>query len=301
MEGDLFPAFAERRLKGDGAEVFARIGGAGFPLLLLHGYPETHVCWHKLAPRLAQRYTVVAADLRGYGASGFPEEEPAAAAFAKRAVAMDLVAAMGELGFSRFLVAGHDRGGRVAYRMALDHPDRIAGLAVISILPTFAMWERLQTNEYAMKAFRWFLLAQPPPFPEMLIAAAGVKYLHATLSGWTKDKDLLAFDPQALAAYEAAYTTASTIKASCEDYRAGWTMDRFHDQADLDRGQKIACPTLALWGSVEFADEALMLGAWQRIASDVSGRALDCGHFAPEEAADEVEEALRVFLQPIAR
>jgi haloacetate dehalogenase len=299
MGSDLFPGFSTRNLRGAGAEVFARVGGTGQPLLLVHGYPQTHMCWHEIANRLAEDYTVVACDLRGYGGSGTPEALPQSAAFSKRAMAMDLVAAMEELGFFRFFIAGHDRGARAAYRLALDHPGRVAGLAVMNILPTFAMWAQLETNEYAMKAFRWFLLAQPSPFPENLLKTAGPNYLHATLRDWTKKKDLSAFDPRALAAYEAAHTSDTTIMASCADYRAGWTSDRFHDQSDLDAGRKIACPTLALWGDAEFPDEALVLETWREIASDVTGRVLDCGHFAPEEAPEEVHAALWSFLQRI--
>jgi haloacetate dehalogenase len=300
---DLFPGFATSRLCGAGAEVFARIAGTGPPLLLIHGYPETHVCWHKIAGRLAEHFTVVVCDMRGYGASGSPapapQGDPESAAYAKRAMAADLVAAMGELGARRFFVASHDRGARVGYRLALDHPDRVTGLAVLNILPTFAMWERLRDNNYAMKAFRWMLLAQPAPFPETLIKRAGIAYLHATLAGWTKGGHLSPFDPRALAAYEAAYSTDKTIEASTADYRAGWTVDRFHDQADLDAGRKIACPTLALWGTAEFPDEAAFLTAWRRIASNLIGCPLDCGHFPAEESPDEVYHALHGFFRRI--
>jgi haloacetate dehalogenase len=298
---DLFPGFTARRLQGAGATVFARIGGSGPPLLLLHGYPQTHVCWHKIAGRLAEHYTVVVCDLRGYGAGGVPAvspaEDPESAAYAKRAMAADLVAAMHELDVPRFLVAGHDRGARVGYRLALDHPERVAALAVLNILPTFAMWERLQDNNYAMKAFRWLLLAQPFPLPETMIKAAGLTYLHATLSGWTKACSLSPFDPRALTAYEAAFSSDTTIAAAIGDYRAGWTTDRFHDQADLTAGRKILCPTLALWGKEEFPDEPAFLEAWRRIASDVTGCSLDCGHFPAEETPDEVFQALHRFFQ----
>jgi haloacetate dehalogenase len=251
----------------------------------LHGYPETHACWHKIAPALARRFTVVACDLPGYGKS-------TATASDKRTMARELVATMSRLGFSRFRVAGHDRGARVAYRMALDHPRRVATLAVVSILPTFAMWRQLRSTKYAMKAFRWFFMAQPAPMPETLIEGAGVAYLHATLSGWTKSRDLSAFDADALAAYEAAHTDLLTIAASCADYRAGWHVDRLLDETDLRAGAKIECPTLVLWGTAEFPDEAVMMSAWREIAADVRARPIDCGHFAPEEAPDDVARAL---------
>jgi haloacetate dehalogenase len=297
-DSDLFAGFTTVWLRGAGAKLFARVGGRGPFLLLLHGYPQTHACWHKVAGALAEHYTVVVCDLQGYGASGVPacQGDLASTAYAKRAMAADLVAAMDQLGAQRFFLASHDRGARVGYRMALDHPQRIAALAVLNILPTFAMWERLQDNRCAIKAFRWLLLAQPPPLPEMMIKTAGVAYLHATLSEWTRSKDLSPFDLRALAAYEAAFTD-KMIAASNADYRAGWTVDRFHDQIDLDVGRKIDCPTLALWGRDEFPDEAGFLAAWRRIVSDLEGWPLDCGHFAPEEAPDSVFRALHGFFQ----
>lgn len=299
--GELLEGFSVRRLRGTGAEVFARVGGHGQPVLLLHGYPETHVCWHRIACDLAQRHTVVLCDLRGYGYSGCPPGGYESANFGKREMAKDLVAAMDELGFSRFSVVGHDRGGRVAYRMALDHPAKVISLVVLSILPTFAMWSRLQSNEYAMKAFRWFFLAQPSPLPERLIEESGVEYLHATLRDWSKAKSLSVFDSRALIAYEAAHTSAPTIAASCADYRAGWDVDRVHDQADLERGRTIGCPTLVMWGAAEFPDEALMLRAWRQLAPQASYRPVDCGHFVPEEAPDELLASLRGFLPQYTR
>jgi haloacetate dehalogenase len=211
-------------------------------------------------------------------------------------MATSLVKVMSELGFHRFSVVGHDRGGRAAYRLALDHPEAVIALAVVSILPTFAMWARLRDNAYAMKAFHWFLLAQPTPFPERLLQAAGRPYLHATLREWTKSHELSVFDPRALAAYEHAYALASTIEAACGDYRAGWTIDRLHDQADLDAGRTIDCPVLALWGGTEFPDAAEVLLEWQRIAKHVMGHELPCGHFAAEEEPDTVYVTLQSFL-----
>jgi haloacetate dehalogenase len=293
---DLFPGFSARRLSTPCAEVFARIGGAGPPLLLLHGYPQTHVCWHAIARRLARRFTLVICDLPGYGQSRVFSDHAEETAFSKRAMADSFVAAMGALGMERFSVAGHDRGARVAYRLALDQPARVERLAVLSILPTFAMWPRLQNTEYAMKAFRWFFLAQVAPLPEMLIAPTAIQYLHATLSEWTKARNLSAFAPAALAAYEAAFASASAIAASCRDYRAGWTIDRLDDAADLEAGRKIECPTLVLWGHAEFPDETEMLAAWKQICGLVQGRGFDCGHFLPEEATHETVEALSDFL-----
>jgi haloacetate dehalogenase len=291
---DLFPGFSVRRLRGAGAEVFARVGGSGAPLLLLHGYPQTHACWHKVHRSLAVDYTVVACDLRGYGDSG-TLSPPDVAAFSKRAMAGDLVAAMTELGFERFHVAAHDRGARVAYRLVLDHPDRVRSLAVMSVLPTFAMWSELQNNAYAMQAFRWFLLAQPEPLPELLLGAAGAAYVRHTLSAWTEHRDLTAFDARALAAYERAHTTEAGIAASCNDYRAAWSVDRFHDREDLEAGRKIACPVLIIWGEAEFPDRELVLRAWKAIASNVQLHALPCGHFVAEERPADVSNALAAF------
>jgi haloacetate dehalogenase len=296
IEQDLFPGFSVQRLRGAGAEVFARVGGHGPPLLLLHGYPQTHACWNGVAAELAERYTVIACDLRGYGCSGQPADPSRTDAFAKREMARDLIAAMREIGFSEFSVVGHDRGGRVAYRMALDNPDAVTALAVVSILPTFAMWDRLRSNEYAMKAFRWFFLSQPSPLAEILIERAGLEYLHATLREWTATKSLSVFHPRALVEYEDAHTNARTIAASCADYRAGWTDDRFHDRADVDSRRTLASPTLVVWGTAEFPDGVSVLDAWRPLAPRAIGRAIDCGHFVPEEAPAECLAALLEFL-----
>jgi haloacetate dehalogenase len=296
---DLLPGFSVRSLRARDTEIFARIGGQGPPLLLLHGYPETHVCWHRVANQLARHYTVIVCDLPGYGRSApLRESGRQTQSFSKREMGRDLIAAMGALGFSAFSIVGHDRGGRVAYRMALDHPAAVTSLTLVSILPTFEMWSRLESNDYAMKAFRWFLLAQPSPLPEVLIERAGLAYLHVTLRDWTKEKNLSVFEPRALAAYEAAYTGASTIAASCADYRAGWTVDRFHDKADLEVGRTVVCPTLVLWGTAEFPDEVSVLTAWRRLAPLATGRGIACGHFVPEEAPGECLAALFEFLPP---
>ena len=291
---DLFPGFSARCLDTPTAEIFVRIGGAGPPLMLMHGYPQTHACWHQVAPRLADRFTVVVGDLPGYGAS-IAKNEKDETAYSKRTMATALLACMRQLGFHRFSIAGHDRGGRVAYRLALDFPEHVERLAVLAILPTFAMWRRLHDCEYAMKAFRWFFLAQPDLLPQRLIAAAPTVYLRQTLAGWTAAKDLSAFAPGALAAYEAAFVRDSVIAAGCGDYRAGWTLDRADDERSLQSEQKIRCPVLASWGRAEFPDEQEMLQAWASIARDVRGEAIGCGHFLPEEAADETAESLLRF------
>jgi haloacetate dehalogenase len=295
MHEDELGEFESHRLGGAGAEIFARVGGEGPPLLLVHGYPQTHLCWTKVARELSVHFTVVLCDLRGYGESARPPVTADAGNYSKRVMASDLVAAMDELGFARFHLAGHDRGARVAYRLALDSPERVQALAVLAILPTFAMWRRLADPAYAMRAFRWYLLAQPAPFPQQLIEAAPVEYLHATLAAWTGAKDLSPFPPNVLAAYETAFSRPDAIAASCADYRSGWTTDRLHDEADLRAGRRIACPTLVLWSKDEFPDSDTMLAAWREIAAQVAGHSLDCGHFLPEEAAGEVARALLDF------
>ena len=293
--GDLFPGFETWRLRTADADLFARVAGQGPPLLLLHGYPETHVCWHRIAPLLAEQFKVIVCDLPGYGESRVFGDVTDESAYSKRRMADTLLAGMRELGIDRFSIAGHDRGGRAAYRLALDHPECVERLAVLAILPTFAMWSRLRDPTYGMKAFRWFFLAQPAPLPERLIAPDAMSYLHTTLAGWTAHEDLSSFAPEALRLYETAFANDSAIAASCRDYRAGWTVDRLDDEADVAAGRKIRCPTLALWGRAEFADPHEMLAAWKGISVDVRGAALDCGHFLPEEASADTGRALLEF------
>jgi haloacetate dehalogenase len=296
---DLLPGFSAQSLQACDAELFVRIGGRGPPLLLLHGYPQTHVCWHRVAPLLAEQFTVVVCDLPGYGRSYVSALQKDEGSYSKRAMAAACLAAMTQLGFDRFGVAGHDRGGRVAYRLALDHPSHVERLAVLSILPTFAMWQHLSDNAYALQAFRWFFLAQPAPLPEALIIPSALAYLHATLAAWTAVKNLSPFSADTLAAYEAAFARPEVVTATCRDYRAGWTHDREADECDLVAGRKISCPTLLLWGRAEFADQSIMLAAWQSLCTDICpcSRAFECGHFLPEEAPVDTSSALlRFFL-----
>ncbi len=258
-----------------------RRGGNGPPVLLLHGHPQTHAMWHAVAPVLAADHTVIAADLPGYGGS-----KPVASG-SKREMANVLVAAMGELGFERFAIAGHDRGGRWTYRLALDHPDAVERLAVLDIVPTAEMWRRAD-KEFGLVDWHWFFLAQPEPFPERLIAAAPDTFYFRG--------DRSRFHPEALADYLAAVHDPEVIHAMCEDYRAGATVDHEQDEADLAAGRRIASPLLALWaGRDELGRWFDVLATWQRWADDVTGRPLDCGHFLAEEAADEVAGELRSF------
>jgi haloacetate dehalogenase len=296
---DLLPSFSAQTLQACDAQLFVRTGGHGPPLLLLHGYPQTHVCWHRVAPLLAEQFTVVVCDLPGYGRSRISSVGADAGSYSKRTMAAACLSAMKQLGFDQFSLAGHDRGGRVAYRMALDHPSHVERLAVLSILPTFAMWQHLKGNDYALQAFRWFFLAQPAPLPEALIIPSAHSYLHATLAGWTTAKDLSPFSTDALSAYETAFSRPEVVTATCRDYRAGWTHDREADERDLAAGRKISCPTLVLWGHAEFADQAVMLESWKSLCTELCprSRAFECGHFLPEEAPLETASGLlRFFL-----
>lgn len=297
MSDDLFPGFETRRIQTFGAEIHLRVGGGGPPLLLLHGYPQSHVMWHKVAPTLADRFTVVVPDLRGYGDSSCPPNDPDNFTYSKRAMAQDMVRVMEEIGHTLFAVAGHDRGGRVGYRLALDAPERVSRLAVLDIVPTHAMWHDF-TMKKAMKIYHWLFLAQPEPLPEMLIGKAPADYQNYTLASWTKARNLSAFDPRALDAYHRFFSDPAHIAAACNDYRAGQTYDLGADSADYDAGRKIACPVLALWGDAGIPDETdSPLATWQKWATDVRGAAVDSGHFVAEENPAATLQALAAFLE----
>lgn len=292
---DLFPGFESRWIATPGGRVFARIGGDGPPLVLLHGYPQSHVMWHRVAPALAGRFRLVIPDLPGYGSSDVPEFTDDHRHFTKRAMAAAIVAAMGELGHARFALAGHDRGARVAYRMALDHPERLSRLAVLDILPTFDYWARLD-RALALRIYHWMFLAQPYPLPETLIGGQAGWYLDRTLASWTARGDLSAFDPRALAHYRAAYADPLRVRAMCSDYRAGAGPDVEHDRADRDAGRSIGCPVLALWGGTGIAARAATpLDAWRAWASDLRGSPVAAGHFLAEENAGDTAAALAAF------
>ena len=276
--------------------VRARCGGSGPPLLLLHGHPQTHLMWHRVAPRLARDFTVVAPDLRGYGGSSAPPPAPDHAPYAKRAMAQDQIALMRHLGHERFAVVGHDRGGRVAYRLALDHPQRVTRLAVLDIVPTAEAFGRADMA-FGLGYWNWFFLAQPAPLPERLIGADPAyfygRYFDAAVNGTPRE----AFAPEALAEYLACAARPETIHAMCEDYRAGATADYAHDAADRAAGRRIACPVLALWsGRGALARWYDVLAVWRGWADDVRGGPLDAGHFLAEEAPDAVHAELRPFL-----
>jgi haloacetate dehalogenase len=293
----VFDGFETRRVATSGAEINLRLGGSGPPLLLLHGYPQTHVMWHRVAPYLAERFTVAAADLRGYGDSAKPASDPAHATYSKRAMARDQVEVMSSLGFERFAVVGHDRGARVAHRMALDHSNRVERAAVLDICPTLAMYERTDMA-FASGYYHWFFLIQPYDLPERLIAADPDFYLESKTGGFGLDprKDVSeTFDPAALEDYKRCFRDPAAIHASCEDYRAAATIDLDHDRADLNR--KIACPLLVLWGTQGLVGRLYdVLGLWRERAGDVTGRSIDCGHYLAEEAPADTLAALQAFL-----
>lgn len=283
---DMFDGFSASTVQG----IRVRVGGEGPPVLLLHGYPQTHAMWHRVAPGLAAAgRTVICPDLRGYGASHKPPAGEGHVNYAKRTMAAELVSVMAELGFDRFNLAGHDRGGRVAYRMALDHPERVLRLATLDIVPTLDTWESLRGTR-TLGAWHWPFLAQPAPLPETLIGADPAWFLRTLCGQWAAS----ALEEN-MSVYIDAFDT-DTIRATCDDYRAGATIDVEIDRADRDAGRRISCPLLALWGDPTGTRPALT-EIWARWADDVTGRALPCGHFLAEEAPDATLAALDQFFR----
>jgi haloacetate dehalogenase len=285
----LFPGFESRRIRTSGATINLKIGGSGSPVLLLHGYPQTHAMWHKVAPQLARDYTVICADLRGYGDSSKPRGVPGHANYSKRAMALDMAQAMEKLGFARFHVVGHDRGGRVAHRLARDHGRRVQSLTVLDISPTLKMYQ--STNvQFAKAYYHWFFLIQEAPLPEQMLEGMGPQYILTRLG--RGKSGIKVFDRRALAEYTRCFDPHST----CEDYRAAATIDLVHDRKDLRK--KLQMPVLALWGR-QGVIAALFdcLADWREVAADVRGRALQCGHFIPEEKPKELLLELRRFFR----
>jgi len=297
----LFPEFEPRRIRTSGTEINLVVGGSGPPLLLLHGYPQTHAMWHRIAPRLAAYFTVVCADLRGYGDSGKPLSEPDHRTYSKRAMAQDQIEVMQALGFSRFAVAGHDRGGRVAHRMARDHPERIERLAVLDISPTAIMYGKTD-KAFASAYYHWFFLIQPYDLPERLIGADPTYYLRKKIGGWGSG-GLSLFHATARAEYERCFRDPATIHATCEDYRAAAGIDLEHDAADTAR--KLDCPLLALWGERGVVHRLFdPVADWRSVAHDVRGKALPSGHYLAEEVPDATLAELLAFFcaaNPCAR
>lgn len=292
---DLYPGFASEWVSTSRGRIFARIGGSGPPLLLLHGYPQTHVMWHRVAPQLAARFQLVIADLPGYGWSDVPKTDADHTPFSKRGMAEAMIEVMEKLGHARFALAGHDRGARVSYRLALDHPGRLSRLAVLDILPTLDYWAKMD-RAFALRVYHWAFLAQPAPLPEHLIAANSDEYFTHTLKSWARS-GTDPFDPRALQHYLAALRDPLRIHAACEDYRAGATTDVAHDEADRDAGRMISTPLLALWGGAGIAASAATpLDTWRRWATNVSGAAIESsGHFLCEEQPETTAAALLAF------
>lgn len=288
----LFEGFETRRIAGAGAEIFCRIGGSGPPLLLLHGYPQTHAMWHKVAPRLAEKFTVICADLRGYGDSSKPDSDTAHRVYSKRATAADMVAVMQALGYPRFRLAGHDRGGRVSHRLALDFPAAIERVAVLDIIPTLTLFNTVN-QAVATSYYHWFFLAQPNPHPERMIGADPDYYLESKLRAWSAAAaDIYA--PEAMAEYKRCFRDPRCIHATCEDYRAGASIDLDDDRADSH--MRVEAPLLVLWGANGAMQKNYdVLATWREKARDVRGEALPCGHFLPEEAPQETFRALNAF------
>ena len=287
----MFKGFQQRRVKTSGAEINVKIGGEGPPLLLLHGYPQTHVMWAPIAEQLAESFTVVCSDLRGYGDSSKPESDSQHQAYSKRAMALDQIEVMEALGFQRFFVAGHDRGARVTHRMALDHPDRVKRCAVIDIAPTLTMYENTDMA-FARGYYHWFFLIQPADLPERMIGADPVYFLRWTLRSWGASEDF--YSAQAFEEYARCFHDPACLHATCEDYRAGATIDLEHDRSDLNR--KIETPLLVLWGDKGLVGRTYdVLTVWRDKADHVEGHAVPAGHFVPEEAPRETLAALKDF------
>lgn len=293
MSAPFFPGFKVHRAELGDATIHAEVGGSGPPLLLLHGYPQTHVAWHRVAPALARHFTVVAPDLRGYGDSTGPGGDPLHIHHCKRTLGGDQVRLMKSLGFDRFAIVGHDRGARVAYRLCLDQPGVVSAFTSLTVVPTEAMWRRANMD-FGLKAFHWYLFAQPFDLPERLLDADPAYFLD-----WSLRSAVLRFDavtPQALAEYHRAFAKPSVRHAMIEDYRAAASIDLRHDNEDLAAGRRIACPLQVLWSASNTARPD-PVEIWRQWADHVEGAAIDCGHLMAEEAPDEVLAHVLPFLQ----
>ncbi|WP_311065220.1 alpha/beta hydrolase [Halomonas sp. DWK9] len=293
----MLEGFEKQTRHVNGVDIAFRLGGSGPALLLLHGHPQTHVIWHKVARELAQHFTVIAADLRGYGDSGKPDDDPEHLNYAKRTMAADMAELMSALGFERFKVLAHDRGARVAHRLGVDYAERVERMVLLDIAPTLAMYRG--TNEaFARSYWHWFFLIRPQPLPEMLIQADPAQYLKSVMGA--RSAGMAPFAPEALAEYERCLALPGTATGICGDYRASATIDLVHDQADIDAGVKLTCPINVMWGA-EGAIEACFdaLAEWRKVATQVEGKALPCGHYIAEEVPDLLlEEALPFLLDP---
>ncbi|SDD69922.1 alpha/beta fold hydrolase [Rhodospira trueperi] len=288
------PGFERRFVTVAGQDVLALIGGDGPPLLMLHGDPQTHLCWHRIAPRLAETHTVVLTDIRGRGETHKPASPPDGAAYAKRAMGAEQLGVMRSLGFPAFALVGHDRGARVAHRLALDHPETVTRLAVMDIIPALDFYETA-TSAVAQDYFYFFFLTQPPPLPERLIAGAAEAFMSHILLGLSNEHP--PYDAEVFDAYIAASTTPQAIAAMCACFRAGLSIDCRHDRADRKAGRSIACPTLVLWGEHGVIGRHFDVpSVWAKWCRDPTFAPMPSGHFIPEEAPDAVLDALTTFL-----
>lgn len=289
---ELLPGFRWYDVEVDGIRIRTAVGGTGAPLLLLHGHPQMHLTWHKIAPILAKRFTVVATDLRGYGDSAKPDGGAEHVNYSKRAMAADQVGVMKALGFDRFRVIGHDRGGRVAHRLALDVPQSVEKLVVIDIAPTATMYARTDM-EFARRYFWWFFLIQPSPLPERLIGADPDFFLESHIAGQIKIPGSV--DPRVMVQYRRCYADPRMRHAVCEDYRAAAGIDLVHDAEDS--GKRVEAPLLALWGARGTVGALYdVVETWREKAMNVQGHAIDCGHSPQEEAPEEMLRSIDVFL-----
>ena len=280
----------------DGVTLHGRIGGAGRPLLLLHGHPQTHAIWHRVAPALAALYTVVLMDLRGYGDSSRPAPDPAHRNHSKREMALDAQAVMQHHGFERYQVLAHDRGARVAHRLAADHPAAVERLMVLDIAPTLGMYAHT-SEAFARAYWHWFFLIQPPPLPEALLDADPARYVRSVMGG--RHAGLTPFAPEALAEYERCAALPGTSASICEDYRASASIDLDHDREDVAAGRRLAMPLRVLWGEHGAVGKCFdVLALWRERADDVAGQSLPCGHYMPEEAPDALLREALAFFQP---
>jgi haloacetate dehalogenase len=290
----MLDSFATTRIMRDGVDLHTRRAGKGPGLLLIHGHPQTHAMWHLVAPALAEKFTVVLMDLRGYGDSGRPEADPAHTSYSKREMALDAMAVMQHHGFGQFQVLAHDRGARVAHRLAADHPQAVQRLMLLDIAPTLAMYERTG-DAFARAYWHWFFLIQPPPLPEALIESGPVAYVRSVMG--KRHAGLAAFAPEALAEYERCIAIAGTARGICEDYRASATIDLEHDRADVAQGRKLAQPLRVLWGEHGTVGQCFDVPAlWAERALNFTGHTVPCGHYIAEEAPGILlDEALRFF------
>ncbi|MBI5274955.1 MAG: alpha/beta hydrolase [Burkholderiales bacterium] len=290
----MLEGFDDRPVQREGVKLRVRTAGGGAPLLLLHGHPQTHAMWHRVAPQLAQHFTVVLLDLRGYGDSARPSAGPDNCAYSKREMALDAMAAMRELGFATFQVLAHDRGARVAHRLAMDHPQAVERLLLLDIAPTLAMY-RGTTEAFARAYWHWFFLIQPPPLPEALVESDPVRYIRSVMG--SRHAGLGAFAPEALAEYERCIRLPGTAAAICADYRASAGVDLAHDEADVVAARKLAQPLHVLWGEHGAVGRNFdVLALWRERAYQATGRSLACGHYIAEEAPGLLlDEALSFF------